>query len=90
MPTVGDNVRVVSDVGMYAQNLLLSLTAHGYAGIPQTILGFFADTLREFLGVSDNNKLLFGISFGYENIDSISSKIRMGRADISESVTFHD
>lgn len=41
MPSVGDNVRVASDIGMYAQTFLLSLTAQGLAGIPQTLLGFF-------------------------------------------------
>ncbi|MBB6056223.1 nitroreductase family protein [Tolumonas osonensis] len=90
MPTVGDNVRVASDVGMYAQNFLLSLTAHGYAGIPQTILGFFAQTVRDYLSIPDNYKLLFGISFGYENVDAVSNKIRMGRANIAECVTFHE
>jgi nitroreductase len=40
MPSFGDNVRVGGDIGMYGQTFLLSLTAHGLAGIPQTSLGF--------------------------------------------------
>jgi len=90
MPAVGDNVRVASDIGMYAQNLLLSLTARGMAGIPQTLLGFYADTVREVLGVSGEFKLLFGISFGFEDPHGISQTVRMGRAGISESVVFHN
>lgn len=65
MPSVGDNVRVAGDIGMYAQTFLLSLTAHGLGGIPQTMLGFYADTIREVLGVDPSLKLLFGISFGH-------------------------
>jgi len=31
---------------MYAQNVLLSLTAWVFHGIPQTILGIYADVVR--------------------------------------------
>jgi hypothetical protein len=58
MPLVGDGVRVASDIGMYAQNFLLSLTARGLAGVPKTLLGMFADPVREMLGVGDDMKLL--------------------------------
>ena len=35
MPSFGDNVRVASDIGMYAQSFLLSLAARGIGSIPQ-------------------------------------------------------
>ncbi len=89
MPSVGDNVRVAGDIGMYAQNFLLSLAARGYAGIPQTLLGFHADTVREMLGVSDNYRLLFGISFGYEDPDARANTLRMDRIPVEQSVVFH-
>ncbi len=89
MPSVGDNVRVAGDIGMYAQNFLLSLAARGYAGIPQTLLGFHADTVREMLGVSDNYRLLFGISFGYEDPDARANRLRMDRIPVEQSVVFH-
>ncbi|MEX3021647.1 nitroreductase [Kluyvera sp. STS39-E] len=90
MPTVGDNVRVAADIGMYAQNFLLSLTSQGLAGVPQTILGFFSDTVRKKLDVSSDFRLLFGISFGYEDPEGESHKYRMGRAPICDSVFFHN
>lgn len=34
IPMMGDGIRASGDLGMYAQNFLLSLTAHGYHGIP--------------------------------------------------------
>lgn len=89
MPSVGDNVRVASDVGMYAQTFLLSLTARGYAGIPQTLLGFHADVIREHLNITADFKLLFGISFGYEDLSS-SVPVRMGRAPIEQTAYFHN
>lgn len=88
-PSVGDNVRVASDVGMYAQTFLLSLAARGYAGIPQTILGFFAETIRQFLDVPNDLKLLFGISFGVPDSAHKSFEYREGRAPLEENVVWH-
>ncbi|WP_369414105.1 nitroreductase family protein [Desertivirga xinjiangensis] len=72
-----------------AQTFLLSLTDHGLAGIPQTGLGFFAETTRQVLNISDEFKLLMGISFGYADPDAPGNSIRMGRDSIASSVTFH-
>jgi nitroreductase len=89
MPDVGDNVRVAGDIGMYGQTFLLSLTAHGLGGIPQTMLGSYADTIRKVLGIDPSLKMLFGISFGYPDERSVGSGYRIGKAPIEESVTFH-
>lgn len=90
MPSFGDNVRVAGDIGMYGQTFLLSLAARGLGGIPQTALGFFAGTIREFLGIPDELKLLFGISFGYPDEAAPGNRIRMDRVPVDTSVTFHD
>ncbi|MBS0968589.1 nitroreductase [Nissabacter archeti] len=89
MPEAGDNVRVAGDIGMYAQTLLLSLTAHGLGGIPQTMLGFYADTIREMLGISPAMKLLFGISLGYPDREHPANQYRIEKAPLEESVIFH-
>ncbi|MBV9840174.1 MAG: nitroreductase family protein [Sphingomonadaceae bacterium] len=65
MPAWG-NEREASDVGMFAQSLLLGLAAFGLAGLPQTLLGLYAPVVRPLLEVGEDMKLLFGISFGYE------------------------
>ena len=90
MPMAGDNVRVAADVGMYAQTFLLSLVAHGAAGLPSTLLGYFPDAAREVTGVPETYKLLFGIAFGYPEAGHPMSEYITGRAPVSESVTFHD
>ena len=89
MPSFGDNVRVAGDIGMYGQTFLLSLAARGLGGIPQTSLGFFAGTIRESLGIPDELKMLFGISFGYPDEVAPGNRMRMDRVPVSESVTFH-
>lgn len=89
MPSFGDNVRVAGDMGMYGQTFLLSLAARGLGGIPQTALGFFAGTIREVLGVPEELKLLFGISFGYPNHEAPGNRVRMDRVPLDTSVTFH-
>lgn len=90
MPSFGDNVRVASDIGMYAQSFLLSLAARGISSVPQTVLGMTADTVRQVLGVSDDMKLLFGISFGYPDKEAKANSFRIGRDPIESNVTFHD
>lgn len=60
-------IREAADLGMYAQSLMLSLSAHGMASCPQTALSFTADAIREELDIPAEQKLLFGISFGFED-----------------------
>lgn len=81
-------IREAADLGMYAQNLMLSLSAHGLASCPQTALSFNADGVRDIAGADASNKLLFGISFGYEDKEHSANKCRVGRAALDESVHF--
>jgi nitroreductase len=83
-------LREAADVGMYAQTLMLALTAHGLASCPQTALGFHADAVRDELGLDASQKLLFGISFGYEDQDDPLNSVRMGRAALAETTLFHN
>jgi nitroreductase len=89
MPTAGDNVRVAGDIGMYGQNLLLSLVARGLGGVPQTSLGFFAATIREVLDVPTDMKLLFGISFGYPDPKAPGNSFAIDHDPIARNVSFH-
>ncbi|MFI6704506.1 nitroreductase [Streptomyces sp. NPDC050509] len=90
MPALGDGVRTAGDIGMYAQNFLLSLAARGLAGIPQTVLGVYADTVREFLGVPEELKLLFGISFGTADPAAPVNAVGRERIPLQRSVVLHD
>jgi nitroreductase len=90
MPAVGDSVRVASDIGMYAQSFLLSLAARGLSGVPQTMLGYFAEPARRLLDVDEDHKLLFGISFGYPDTYDPAAQYVIGRDHpLDSNVTFH-
>ncbi|GHE41539.1 nitroreductase [Streptomyces capitiformicae] len=90
MPAFGDGVRVAGDIGMYAQNFLLSLTARGLGGVPQTMLGLYADTVREVLDIPQDLKLLFGISFGTADQTASINSFRMGRVPLEQNVVLHE
>ncbi|MEN5364446.1 nitroreductase [Brevundimonas intermedia] len=89
MPVFGDSVRVAGDLGMYGQTFLLALAARGLGGVPQTVLGLYADTVREVLIVPQEFKLLFGISFGYPDEGAPGNLQRVGRDPVSANVILH-
>ncbi len=83
-------LREACDLGMYAQTLMLSMVAHGLGCVPQTALSFQCDLVREVLGVKASDKLLFGISFGYEVVDAPANKAWTDRGSLSDIVHFHE
>src|SRR5882724_5086765 len=83
------DTREAADIGMYAQTLMLALIARGIASCAQGALGLFPDIIREQLGIPANYKLLFGISFGYEDRSIKANAARIGRAVIDDAVRFH-
>lgn len=83
-------LREAADLGMYAQTLMLAMTAHGLGSCPQTALSFQANFIREQLGVDAGNKLLFGISFGHPDPEAPANTCMTDRAALADTVTFHD
>lgn len=81
-------VRMAADVGIYAQTLMLAMTAYGIASCPQGLLSFYADTIRAELGVRDK-KILLGISFGYADKSSPANTVLLPRAELGETTQFH-
>lgn len=82
-------IREACDVGMYAQNLMLAMRSHGLVSCPQTILGYDADSVRRELDIAPQMKLLFGISFGYEDPELPENRIVPERAALDDQVQFH-
>ncbi|BDI06253.1 nitroreductase [Sphaerotilus microaerophilus] len=85
----GFGLREAADCGMYAQTLMLALTAHGLASCPQTALSFQPHILRELLELPQGHRLLLGISFGHEDPAVRANQCRVGRAPLAEAVRFH-
>ena len=76
------------DVGMYAQTLMLAMTANGLASCAQGTMGHHPDLVREAFGLGPEVKVLFGISFGYEDPTMRVNKAHTERASLTETVTF--
>jgi nitroreductase len=83
------DTREAADIGMYAQTLMLALTVRGIASCAQGALGLFPEIIREQLGIPQNCKLLFGVSFGYEDRNVKANAARVGRAPLEDAVRFH-
>lgn len=82
------NESVAVDVGMYAQNLMLAMTAHGIGSCAQASVSRYPDIIREHFGLSDSLGVLMGISFGYEDPSVPANKTIVPRANIEDEVLF--
>lgn len=82
-------LREAADCGIYLQSLMLAMTAQGLASCPQAALSFPAPVVRELLGLPDELRILFGLSFGYEDTEAPANQCRVGRADLASTVSFH-
>ena len=83
-------VREAADCGMFAQSLMLALTSLGLASCAQASLSHYAGPVRRALGIDEKQRLLFGLSFGYEDVAHPANATRTDRAPIEQSVVFHD
>jgi nitroreductase len=86
----GLSLREAGDCGMYAQTLMLALTAFGLASCPQTSLSFYPQAVRSVVEVPEGWQLLLGISMGYQDKSVPANQCQVGRAPLSESVRFVD
>lgn len=85
-PDFGTTVAI--DVGMFAQSLMLSMVAFGLHSCPMGTMRNYPDMVREAFEIEDGTKILFGISFGYEDPDVAANETRTTRDDISANVVF--
>lgn len=85
-PSFGTTVAL--DVGMYAQSLMLSMVAFGLHSCPMGTMRNYPDLVRESFDIQDDTKILFGISFGYEDKSVPANKTITSRDDIATNVVF--
>lgn len=79
---------VAIDVGMYAQTLMLAMQAHGIASCAQGSLRYYPDIVRDEFPGNDDIRILFGISFGFEDPAVAANAARTTRDGHDASVTF--
>ncbi|MEE2812977.1 MAG: nitroreductase [Verrucomicrobiota bacterium] len=53
------------DLGMFMQNVMLGITAHGFGGCPQFSIAGYADIVRSTLGLGPDRWIVSGLSLGY-------------------------
>ena len=85
-PAFGTTVAV--DVGMWAQTLMLTMVSFGLHSCPMGTMRNYPDLVREAFNIEDGTKILFGISFGYEDESMPANKTRTIREDISANIEF--
>ena len=83
------DTREATDLGIYAQTLMLAMSARGIASCAQGALGLYPPIVRRHLGLAEDHRLLFGISFGFEDIAAKANAARTRRAPVHEAVRFH-
>ncbi len=92
MAFIGMNPRfgttVAIDVGMFAQTLMLTMVAFGLHSCPMGTMRNFPDLVRDAFAIEDGTKILFGIAFGYEDMDVPANQCRTVRDPISANVVF--
>jgi len=76
------------DCGAYVSNFILAAQALGLGTIPQAALARHSGLIRRHFKLSDDRRVVCGISFGYADHDHKVNSYRTTRASISDTVTF--
>lgn len=77
---------VALDVGMYAQNLMLTLTAFGLHSCAMGSMRNYPDIVRKEFDLTPETKILCGIAFGYEDPAVPANRTRIDRAPVESNL----
>jgi len=83
-------IGVALDVGMYVQTLMLAMQSRGVGSCAQAALRSYPELVSEHLGIPDDEQILCGLSFGYEDASVPANQTRQPRDPISSNVVFRD
>lgn len=81
---------VALDVGMYVQTLMLALSSRGIGSCAQASLRQYPTLIRAQLGIPDDQRIMCGVSFGYEDATVAANRTRQRREPLASNVTFVD
>lgn len=79
---------VAIDVGMWAQTLMLTMVSFGLHSCSMGTMRNYPDLVREAFDIQDGTKILFGISFGYEDTAVDANETRTTREPITSNIHF--
>ena len=71
------------DLGMFMQNVMLGLTAHGLGSCPQFSVAGYADIVRKVLGLAEDRCIVAGMSVGWPDAEAkvntfVPERLRLG------------
>ncbi len=77
------------DYGMFMANLMTAARARGLHTCPQFAFVQFQRVIARCLALPDNERVLCGMSLGFEDTSAIENSLRTERAPRDEWTTFH-
>lgn len=83
MPKLMKEVNAL-DVGIYLQSVMLLMVENGLACCPQGALAFYPDPIMQAADIPEENGILCGLSFGYEEQGATINQVRTERAAFDE------
>ncbi|RYY28491.1 MAG: nitroreductase [Sphingomonadales bacterium] len=78
----------VADCGIFIGSFLLAAQSLGVAAIPQAALATVAPAVRDLLSLTDDRRLLCGISLGFADEEHPACEVRTSRAALHEVSRF--
>jgi nitroreductase len=78
------------DIGMFAQSVMLAALEFGLGTCCQGTVALYPQVIREFLGLSENKIILFGIAMGYPDEKANINRYRPLREPMEKFVKFYD
>ena len=87
MPRTFERINAL-DVGILLQSLMLVMHERGVGCIPQGALAGYPGPVREIAEVPEDNEILCGMSFGYEDPDAHINTVRMPREPLETIASF--
>ena len=76
------------DIGIFAQTLMLVAKERGLDTCPQVSWTLWPRAVKEAMGISEDEKIMVGISLGYAEADAPVNHLKHPRADLEDFVQF--
>ena len=76
------------DYGMFLGNLMTAARGRGLHTCPQFAFAQFHGIIREALALGDDERVLLGLSLGYEDTAAIENALRTERAPLADWASF--
>ena len=77
-----------ADLGLFLGNIMLLAREKGLHTCPQEAWSLWGDTIREVLGVPDNELVFCGVAVGYARADAPINRLYTERAPLEEMADF--